>query len=73
MRADIAVLDTDVPWMQPVTNAANNLVYSAQGSDVCLTMVDGQVLYKDGEWTTIDAERAAWETQKATEAIQAQL
>lgn len=35
-----------------------NVVFAAQGSDVCLTMVDGRVLYRDGEYTTIDLERA---------------
>jgi 5-methylthioadenosine/S-adenosylhomocysteine deaminase len=68
-KADLVVLDTDVPWMQPVHNALNNLVYSAQGSDVELTMVDGRVLYRDGEWPTIDVERAGAQTQAAAQTI----
>lgn len=63
MRADLVVLDIDVPWMQPVTDLACNLVYSAQGSDVVLTMIDGTVVYRDGAWLTIDVERAMAETQ----------
>jgi 5-methylthioadenosine/S-adenosylhomocysteine deaminase len=70
MRADLAVLNVEVPWMQPVNDQRNNLVFSAKGSDVVLTMVDGKVLYKDGEFLTIDVEKAARETQQATEAIQ---
>jgi 5-methylthioadenosine/S-adenosylhomocysteine deaminase len=71
--ADLIVLDIDVPWMWPVTDMVRNLVYSAQGADVVLTMVDGRVLYRDGEYTTIDVERARFETQKARDIIVAQL
>ncbi|MCL2151295.1 MAG: amidohydrolase family protein, partial [Coriobacteriia bacterium] len=72
-RADLAVLDTDVPWMQPVHSQLNNLVYAASGSDVVLTMVDGQVLYRDGQWPTIDVERVGAEAQAAADRISAQL
>lgn len=72
-RADLVVLDVDVPWMKPVSDLLTNIVYSAQGSDVCLTMVDGKVLYKDGEYPTIDVEKAAFETQAARDAIVASL
>ena len=72
-RADLCVVDVDVPWMQPVSDMVSNLVYSAQGSDVVLTMVDGQVLYRDGEWPTIDVERAMHETARGREAVLARL
>ena len=42
----------------PCHDMVGNVVFAAQGSDVCLTMVDGRVLYRDGEYTTIDLERA---------------
>ena len=72
-RADLCVVDVDTPWMQPVSDMVTNLVYSAQGSDVVLTMVDGQVLYRDGEWTTLDIERAKFETARARGAVLARL
>ncbi|MDR3307486.1 MAG: amidohydrolase [Coriobacteriales bacterium] len=72
-HADLVVLDTAVPWMQPMTSPLSNLVYSAQGSDVVLTMVDGTVLYRDGIWPTIDVERAIHETAQHTRAIIASL
>lgn len=68
-KADLIVLDTDVPWMYPATDVPCNLVFAAQGCDVKLTMVDGEVLYQDGEYRTIDIERAQAETQKYTDAI----
>lgn len=72
-KADLIVLDTTLPHMHPVHNMINNVVYSASGSDVVLTMVDGKVLYKDGEYVTIDVEKAIAETEKATETILGQL
>lgn len=72
-KADIIVLNTDVPYMYPTTDIACNLVYAAQGSDVKLTMVDGKVLYKDGEYLTIDIEKAKAQTQMHTDAILQQL
>lgn len=59
--------------MAPVTQMERNLVYSAQGSDVVLTMVDGKVLYRDGEYLTVDVERAAFETQRDRDAIVSEL
>ena len=73
MKADLAVLDVHTPWMVPVHDWATNLVYSSQGSDVCLTMVDGKVLYQDGEYKTIDIEKVMYETQQETNKILAQL
>ncbi len=53
-KADIIMIDLDKPHFMPMHNFADNLVYSAQGSDVCMTMVDGEILYKDGKYTTIN-------------------
>ncbi len=43
--------------MYPQTDMINNLVFAADGADVVLTMADGKVLYKEGEFTTIDIEK----------------
>ncbi len=67
--ADLLLVDTSGPWMQPTHNQLNNLVYSAQGTDVYMTLVDGKVLYEDGEWKTIDVERVASQTSKAASDI----
>lgn len=73
MRADLCVIDVDVPWMAPLSDMPTNLVYSAQGSDVVLTMVDGQVLYRNGEYPTIDIERVMFETTAARNTVLARL
>jgi 5-methylthioadenosine/S-adenosylhomocysteine deaminase len=65
LRADLIVLDISSPGMRPAFDLYNNVVYSASGSDVSLTMIDGKVVYDDGEYPTIDIERAVSETEKA--------
>ena len=72
-KADLTVLDISGPHMHPVHDLKNNIVYSASGSDVVLTMVDGKVLYEDGDFLTIDIERTIFEAEKATKNILAQL
>ena len=56
-RADIVAIDMDKPHLLPDADTQALLVYSVQGSDVCMTMVDGKVLYENGEYTTIDAQK----------------
>jgi 5-methylthioadenosine/S-adenosylhomocysteine deaminase len=38
----------------PCHNVLNALVYSAKGGDVAVTMVQGKVLYQNGQFPTID-------------------
>lgn len=73
MRADLVVLDAHVPWMQPAPDVVGNVVYAAQGSDVVLTMIDGQVVYRADSYLTLDVERALFEVRAACDAITAQL
>ncbi len=56
-RADVVAMDMDKPHLLPDVNTLALLVYSCQASDVCMTMVDGKVLYENGEYKTIDEEK----------------
>lgn len=56
-KADIVALDFDKPHLIPAFDYPAMLCYSAQSSDVCMTMVDGRILYENGEFLTLDAER----------------
>ena len=55
-KADIIALDMSRPHLYPDHDTTALIVYSAQGSDVCMTMVDGKILYENGKFLTIDAE-----------------
>lgn len=54
-QADLIAVRTDTPRMTPLlaegryANIHHNLVHAVRGSDVSLTMVDGQVITRDGE------------------------
>ncbi len=55
--ADLVLFDLTGLHNLPVTSPATALAYSARSSDVCLTMVDGRILYENGEFTTLDVEK----------------
>ena len=54
-KADLIALDLTKPHMVPNLDPLALAVYSAQGSDVAMTMVDGNILYENGEFLTLDA------------------
>lgn len=57
-RADLCVVDLDRPHLAPADDIPNLLVYSAQASDVIMTIVDGSILFDGGQYPTIDVEKA---------------
>lgn len=55
--ADLILVDFDAPNLIPCHDVAENLAFSAHGSNVVMNMCRGKVIYKDGEFLTIDIER----------------
>jgi len=58
-RADFIAIDLNKPSMLPIythpmRNIIPNLVYSARGDEVSLSVVNGKVIYKNGKILTID-------------------
>ena len=72
-KADLCVFDVSGPSWTPMTDPLVNLVYAGHGSDVCLTLCDGQVVYRDGAWPTLDVERAKAEVAARTRRIRGEL
>ena len=68
-KADVILIDMDKPHLMPVHNVVSSLAYSVQGSDVCLTMVDGVILYENGEFKTIDKEKVSHGIRKSYERL----
>ena len=54
MAADLIALDLAEPNLQPMYAPVSHLVYAATGHEVRLTMVGGEVLYRDGRFTRFD-------------------
>ena len=57
----------------PRPTRCTTLVYAGDGADVVLTMCDGEVIYRAGEWPTIDVERAKAECVARTARIISEL
>lgn len=49
-NADIIMIDLHQPNMQPIHNIPKNIVYSGSKSNVCMTMINGKILYRNGEF-----------------------
>ena len=56
-EADLILLDSEAVNLIPCHDAANNLAYAAHGSNVVMNMARGKVIYKNGEFLTIDIDR----------------
>lgn len=67
--ADFVILNTNEVYYYPHHNIINNIVYSAQGTDVETTVVNGKILYDKGEYKTIDIERVTREILKIKERV----
>jgi 5-methylthioadenosine/S-adenosylhomocysteine deaminase len=68
-NADLAVLDLDAAHLTPAHDLVSHLAYAARGSDVRHTVCDGQVLMRDRELTTLDAEAIRERAQDRADAL----
>ena len=48
--ADIIMIDLHKPNMQPINNIITNLVYAGSKDNVILTMINGKILYENGQY-----------------------
>ena len=55
-QADMIAVRLDRPHTIPMTDPYAALVYSVRADDVRLTLCDGEVLYDEGVWPTLDAK-----------------
>ena len=67
--ADLIVIDLNRPNMQPINNITKNMVYSGSKENVKLTMMNGRILYENGEFVGIDTEEIYGNAQKITDRI----
>lgn len=69
-KADLAVIDLHRPNMRPINNIPKNIVYSGSKENVRLTMVNGRVLYENGEFFIgEEPEKIYAEAEKVMETI----
>lgn len=59
--ADIIMIDLHQPNMQPIHNIPKNLVYSGSKSNVKMTMINGKILYYNGEFNVGESAEKIYE------------
>ncbi len=62
-KADLILIDMDSLHNIPSYGYETTVAYNADASDVKMTMVDGKILYENGEYTTIDIEKLKYEAK----------
>lgn len=68
-KADIIAVNLDAPHMMPAHDIPALLTYSAQASDVKMTMVNGKILYENGQYLTIDYEKVKHDLKDTTDRL----
>ena len=69
-KADMTVINLHRPNMHPLNNISKNIVYAGSKENVRLTMVNGKVLYENGEFFIgEDAGKLYAEADKISEAL----
>ena len=67
--ADLIVIDLKRPNMQPINDILNNIVYSGSKENVKMTMVNGKILYQDGEFLNADIDEIYKKSQAVIDRI----
>lgn len=65
--ADIILIDLDAINTMPYFDPADTFLFSANSSNVCMTMIDGNIVYENGKLLTIDEEKLKYDFTKMTE------
>ena len=71
--ADLVALDLDRPNLMPLYSPASHAVYAANGGEVTLTMVGGEVLYHNGTYPNIDYPALLAEIREAAQWVRRQV
>jgi 5-methylthioadenosine/S-adenosylhomocysteine deaminase len=71
-RADLIVVDLDQPHSSPrCQDVVSSVVYSTVASDVRATIIDGQVVMRDGELLTLNEVAVIAEANREADALRA--
>ncbi len=62
--ADLILLDTTAPHWIPRHDLLAGVVYASHPGDVVYVWADGRLLYRRGEYLTLDVERIRWEAEQ---------
>jgi len=58
------MFDFRKPHLRPRHNLLSNIMYAAKSPDISHVIVNGRILLKDGQLTTLDEERILYEAER---------
>jgi 5-methylthioadenosine/S-adenosylhomocysteine deaminase len=64
-KADLVIFNANRPHLRPHVNPVGLLVHTAQGRDVDMVIVDGDIVVENGLPTRVDMERVCAEAEQA--------
>jgi 5-methylthioadenosine/S-adenosylhomocysteine deaminase len=70
-RADLVLIDRNAPETAPDADPYSTIVYAAGPADVRLTMVDGEILFRDGQSARLDRAAIAEDARREARALRA--
>ena len=70
-RADLVLIDAIAPHLSPGRDPYSTIVYAGRPDDVRLTMVDGEILVREGVATRLDAAEIAIDARREARALAA--
>jgi cytosine/adenosine deaminase-related metal-dependent hydrolase len=68
-RADLIAVDISNASAFPATDPYSTIVYTRSATDVILTMIDGEVIYKDGRFSRVDPKEVMEHASLAAEKL----
>ena len=68
-RADVIVIDLDRIHSSPARDVVSTLVYSAGASDVRTAIIDGRLVMRDGELTTLNELSVIQDANREADAL----
>ena len=68
-KADMTVIDLDMPNMQPLHNIVKNIVFAGNKSNVKMTVCGGVIVYENGTFPTLDEEKIYADANAAVKAL----
>jgi 5-methylthioadenosine/S-adenosylhomocysteine deaminase len=69
-KADLIMLDMNQPHLTPLYNPISHLVYAAKGSDVLHSVINGKVVMRHRQLTTLDEAALLTEMRRIGETVQ---
>ena len=68
-KADVIVMDTEKPHLTPMYNPYSHIVYSARGSDVTHTIINGRIVMADRKLLTMDIHEVMRKTKMKSKEV----